>query len=219
VIGSKKLGQCCAWMAGVAFIGGCSSTVTIPASQLRLLSAPRVANMADWPEVTAVDGEKVEIVGDVEFLKARVEMHMHGSKTSEELTLESPFVAWNRDPYVLVQHQLPFRGGFGITPDTPVLVQYKDRKQLRTALGSSMVGLGALGLFFGFAGLTAQKTGTESHFETTLAMTFITGTGIGLVVSGAILAARAPEKPHQSAHLHSPRFFVGRNGAGISGAF
>lgn len=202
--------HCGVVISALGIMSGCTTSVTIPVTELPLLSTPRVKALANWPEVTTTTGEKVAIVGTIENVSIE--------SPRGDMVLVPPFAAWNRGPVVEVVH--PLGRNFITWADNPtVVVQYDDLARRRVVVGSILGGLGVSTLLFGLAGFIATRGDSPPHLETTVAVLALTGIGVGLMVPGGILAFRSPEKPHLSARSSAPKLMIGKNAVGVGIAF
>jgi hypothetical protein len=202
--------HCGVVISALGIMSGCTTSVTIPVTELPLLSTPRVRALANWPEVTTTTGEKEVIVGTIE--KISIE------RLRVDMVVVPPFGAWNRGPVVEVVH--PFGRKFITWADNPtVVVQYDDLARRRVVAGSILGGLGVSTLLFGLAGFIATRGDSPPHFETTVAVLTLMGVGVGLMIPGGFLVFRSPEKPHLSARSSAPMLMIGKNAVGVGIAF
>lgn len=174
-------------------LGGCTSTVTMPATELPTLSTQSVQASAEWPEVTTVEGEPQKIIGTIETIR------IQGANGGEPIY--QPFAARINGPYLEVFGPTGPRG-FPLAQDLTVTVEYNDAKKRRNAIGGALIGAG-VPVFI--TGAVSMKAAVDI-FETGGVFGFIgifpflygiigIGGGIGMVIPGIVLVATDPAKP------------------------
>lgn len=184
---------------------GCTTTVTIPASELPELSTPKVDAMTDWPEVRTVDGKQEQIVGSIEFTRIN-------TPTGNE-TVYPPYMARINGPYLEVFDIMGVRG-YPLADKQTITIEYYDSKRTRGVVGGVLVGLGVPVLLFGGGAVATEVAASDSSDRSILiAGVTLVAAGLGLIIPGAVIAAKTPQKPSKWSTAHTPNLHIGPHGA------
>lgn len=208
-----RLGFC----VSASLFGGCTSTVTVPASELPQLSTQTVRASSEWPTVHAFEGERIPIVGPIE----RIDIH----SAQSTVPLYPRFAARIHGPYLEVTSASGMRG-ISLEGNPTITIQYENLTRKRNILGSILIVAGAPFLMGGGVFIVNAARNRDAIFEGSLERTsslFIgipfAAAGLGLAIPGIIFVATNPKKrAHVSAALQ-PRLQVGPGGVGMMMAF
>lgn len=193
----------------LSFLGGCTNTVTIPATELPNLSVRTVETAKDWPEVRTVDGATQPIIGTIDAIAIT-------TPTVRE-TLYQPFTARIHGSTVEVWNVMGMRA-YSLADKPRVVIEYADAVRTRGVVGGVLVGLGVPTLLFGGVAIAPGVNELQSSGSRELllaALLMVTG-GLSLVITGAVTAAYTPKKPTRTLGIHAPMLSLHPKGANLT---
>lgn len=193
----------------LSFLGGCTNTVTIPATELPNLSVRTVETAKDWPEVRTVDGESQQIIGTIDAIAII-------TPTVRE-TIYQPFTARILGPTIEVWNVMGVRT-YSLSDKPKVVIEYADTVRTRGVIGGVLVGLGVPTLLFGGVAIAPGVNELQSSGSRELllaALLMFTG-GLSFVISGAVIASHTPKKPTHSSGIHAPMLSLHPKGANLT---
>jgi hypothetical protein len=178
--------------ASALVLGGCMSTVTVPASELPLLGTPTVHASSEWPTVRAFEGESIRIVGPVQ----RIELQ----SAQGIVPLYPPFAARTNGLYLEVSGPSGMRA-FSLDSNPTITIEYENLKRKRTITGIALIGAGVPFLIGGgvlvASGVASSNDGLEGKYERfgflMLGIPFAAA-GLSLAIPGIVLVATDPKK-------------------------
>lgn len=207
----KRILERAALFTSVLALGACTTTVTIPASDLPELGPATGPAPAHWPVVhTKEEGDKT-LKGTVEEVRL--------STRGGTWPIYLPMKARIEGDALLVNSPLGPQA-FRLQDVGPAEVTYYDKEKVYKMPGGTLVGVGSpflvTGLVLFVAGLSEGGFGGG---VATLVGLSSTGVGLAFFIPGVVLLSLDPKPPGAQAASAGPRLEVGPGGMRFSTTF